>query len=65
MKRFLSIVALGVFLFSSNAIASEKKGLNVILTSGDEQTQMMAMILSMMTMKAKEKSKYHYVCSRR
>ncbi len=55
MKKFLSAVALGAFLFTSNAIASEKAGLNVVLTSGDEQTQMMAMVLSLMTVKAKKK----------
>ncbi len=55
MKKILSIVALGAFLFTSSAVASEKKGLNVVLTSGDEQTQMMAMVLSMMTVKAKKK----------
>jgi len=55
MKKFLSILALGAFLFTSSAVASQKDGLNVILTSGDEQTQMMAMVLSMMTMKAKKK----------
>ena len=55
MKRFFSILVLGVFLLSSNLFASQKEGLNVVLTSGDEQTQMMAMVLSMMTVKAKKK----------
>ena len=54
MKKLLSIVALVAFLFTSSAVASEKKGLNVILTSADQQTQMMAMVLSMMTVKAKK-----------
>lgn len=55
MKKFLSVVALVAFLFTSNAVAGQKEGLNVVLTSGDEQTQMMAMVLSMMTVKAKKK----------
>lgn len=55
MKRFFSILVLGIFLLSSNLFADQKKGLNVVLTSGDEQTQMMAMVLSMMTVKAKKK----------
>jgi len=55
MKKILSTVALGAFLFTSSAVASEKSGLNVVLTSGDTQTQMMAMVLSMMTVKAKKK----------
>lgn len=55
MKRFFSVVTLLVFMVSTNLFASEKQGLNVVLTSGDEQTQMMAMVLSMMTIKAKKK----------
>lgn len=55
MKKFLTSIALGAFLFASNAIAGQKEGLNVVLTSGDQQTQMMAMVLSMMSIKAKKK----------
>lgn len=55
MKRVLSTVALSSLLFVANAQAGEKAGLNVILTSGDEQTQMMAMVLSTMTIKSKKK----------
>ena len=55
MKKFISILALGAFVFTSNAIAGQKEGLNVVLTSGDTQTQMMAMVLSMMTIKTKKK----------
>ena len=50
MKRFLSILALGAFMLVSNANA-EQKGLNVILTEKNPQTQMMAMVLSMMVLK--------------
>lgn len=55
MKKLVSIVALATILSTSGAVASEKQGLNVILTSEDEQTQMMAMVLSMMTVKANKK----------
>lgn len=54
MKKFLSVVTLGLFLFSSNAFAEDNKGLNVVLTANDAQTQMMAMVLSMMTIKQKK-----------
>lgn len=54
MKKILSIVALATLFFTSSASAAQKDGLNVVLTSGDEQTQMMAMVLSMMTIKAKK-----------
>lgn len=49
-KIFLFVSA--VFL-SANLYASENsaKGLNVVVTSGDNQTQMMAMVLSMMAKK--------------
>jgi len=54
MKKFLSVLTLGLFLFTSSAIAEDKKGLNVILTAKDAQTQMMAMVLSMTTIKQKK-----------
>jgi len=49
MKRFLSVVTLGALL-STGAMAGENKGLNVVLTANDAQTQMMAMVLSMATL---------------
>ncbi|WP_072680494.1 hypothetical protein [Arcobacter sp. LA11] len=55
MKKLISTMLLGTFLFTSSAMAGQKEGLNVVLTSGDTQTQMMAMVLSMMTVKAKKK----------
>lgn len=51
MKKLLVASILGTFLLVSNLFASEAKGLNVVLTSGDTQTQQMAMVLSMMTLK--------------
>ncbi|MGB6328324.1 MAG: hypothetical protein WBF48_05320 [Halarcobacter sp.] len=49
MKKFLSVVTLGALL-TTGAMA-ENKGLNVVLTAQDGQTQLMAMVLSMMTLK--------------
>ena len=54
MKKFLSVVVIGLFLCTSSAMAEAKKGLNVILTAKDAQTQMMAMVLSMTTLKQKK-----------
>ena len=52
MKKGL-LVLLSSLLLSTASIASENtaKGLNVIITSEDAQTQMMGMVLSMMTLK--------------
>ncbi|XPV69139.1 MAG: hypothetical protein ACNI25_00835 [Halarcobacter sp.] len=50
MKKFLSVVSIGAFLLTSNLQAEQNKGLNVVLTSGEPQTQLMAMVLSMMTL---------------
>lgn len=55
MKKLISTIVLSLVILSSSAMAEEKKGLNVVLTSGNTQTQMMAMVLSMMTVKAKKK----------
>lgn len=57
MKKILAIT-LAAMLFIPNLLsANSAKGLNVILTSADSQTQMMAMVLSMMTLKQKKKLK--------
>lgn len=53
MKKLLSIVALTATL-TIGAMAGENKGLNVILTAEDAQTQLMAMVLSTMTIKQKK-----------
>ena len=52
MKKSL-LVLLSTLVVSTASIANENsaKGLNVIITSGDAQTQMMGMVLSMMTLK--------------
>jgi len=52
MKRGLFSVVLVLALFLPNLLsAKDAKGLNVVLTAKDAQTQMMAMVLSMMTLK--------------
>lgn len=53
MKKILSVVTLGALL-TTGAMAAENKGLNVVLTADDAQTQMMAMVLSMMTLGQKK-----------
>jgi len=51
----LSSLVLSTSLFANDNLA---KGLNVVITSKDAQTQMMGMVLSMMTLKQKKRSKY-------
>ncbi|MGB1226924.1 MAG: hypothetical protein ACPG9K_03455 [Poseidonibacter sp.] len=54
MKKIFAIT-LAVMLFIPNLLsANSAKGLNVVVTSADAQTQMMAMVLSMMTLKQKK-----------
>ena len=55
MKKSL-LVLLSTLVVSTASIANENsaKGLNVIITSGDAQTQMMGMALSMATLKQKK-----------
>jgi predicted peroxiredoxin len=51
MKKIFAIT-LAAMLFIPNLLsANTAKGLNVVVTSPDAQTQMMAMVLSMMTLK--------------
>ena len=52
MRKFLFSTIVGSTLFASSLFAEQAKGLNVVLTSADTQTQQMAMVLSMMTLKA-------------
>jgi len=54
MKKIFAIT-LAAMLFIPNLLsANSAKGLNVVVTSSDAQTQMMAMVLSMMTLKQKK-----------
>lgn len=52
MKKLCYTLILTAFLlWANNALAEQGKGLNVIVTSADRQAQMMAMVLSVQTMK--------------
>ena len=55
MKKSLLVLS-SIIILSTASIASENsaKGLNVIITSGDAQTHMMGMALSMATLKQKK-----------
>ena len=54
MKKIFAIT-LAAMLFIPNLLsANSAKGLNVVVTSADAQTQLMAMVLSMMTLKQKK-----------
>jgi len=56
MKKIISIMVLVAALFTqSNADDKMLKGLNVIVTAEDTQAQMMAMVLSTMTLKLGKK----------
>ncbi len=53
MKKYLfSIILLLAFLSPNILSAKDAKGLNVVLTAKNEQTQMMAMVLAMKTLEA-------------
>jgi len=56
-----AIIAMSVFL-SPGAYADQSKGLNVMVTSPERQSQMMAMVLSVMTMKKHQKEVNMVLC---
>ncbi len=51
MKKLFVVFGICLSLLASSSFAKEIKGLNVLLTSKVDQTQMMAMVLSMMALK--------------
>jgi predicted peroxiredoxin len=52
MKKLIYVLTLiTVFISAESGLAEQGKGLNVIITSADRQAQMMAMVLSVQTMK--------------
>ncbi len=65
MKKLL-ISAILATTIASPALADDDlaKGLNVIVTSGEAQTQMMAMVLSMMTVKEHKKKVNMVLCDK-
>ena len=54
MKRIFAITLVAMLFIPNLLSANQTKGLNVILTTADGQSQMMAMVLSMMTLKQKK-----------
>ena len=50
-KLFCTLILAAVVIWADSALAEQGKGLNVIVTSADRQAQMMAMVLSVQTMK--------------
>ncbi len=50
-KLCYTLILTALLIWADNALAEQGKGLNVIVTSADRQAQMMAMVLSVQTMK--------------
>lgn len=63
MKKIVSSLVLGGFLFQSNVLANELTGLNVIINSSSTQTQMMAMVLAGATLSTHKKQVNITLCS--
>lgn len=63
-KVTLSIVLASALLVPSIASDSQAKGLNVIVNSAEPQTQAMAMVLSLMTMKKHKKMVNIVLCGK-
>ncbi len=63
MKKTLATLALTASLIVPSILtADQAKGLNVLVNSGDPQTQAMAMVLSLMTMKKHKKEVNIVLC---
>ncbi len=63
MKKLLATTALVSALLIPNALNADKAdGLNVLVNSGDPQTQAMAMVLSLMTIKKHNKKVNIVLC---
>ena len=63
-KTILSTVLAGTLLLPTVASAEQAKGLNVLVNSGNSQTQAMAMVLSLMTMKKHKKEVNIVLCGK-
>ncbi len=63
-KIVLSTMLASILMVPSIASASQAKGLNVLVNSGNSQTQAMAMVLSLMTMKKHKKEVNIVVCGK-
>ena len=62
-KASYALVITISLLLAGAALAEQAKGLNVIVTSADRQAQMMAMVLSLQTMKTHEKEVTMILCA--
>lgn len=63
-KLILSTTLVSLLLVPNIASASQAKGLNVLINSGDSQTQAMAMVLSLMTIKKHKKDINIVLCGK-
>jgi hypothetical protein len=63
-KIILSTLLAGALLVPSIASATQAKGLNVLVNSGEPQTQAMAMVLSLMSMKKHKKEVNIVLCGK-
>ena len=65
MKKILATTALIATLISPTLLSADKaNGLNVLINSGNSQTQAMAMVLSLMTMKKHKKEVSIVLCGK-
>jgi predicted peroxiredoxin len=63
MKKIISTLALGAILVLPSVLSADSaKGLNVLINSPEPQTQAMAMVLSMMTIKQHKKEVSIVLC---
>ncbi len=64
MKKTLltSVLLASSLLISSTSFADQSKGLNVIVTAPERQSQMMALILSLQTIKKHKKEVHMVLC---
>ena len=50
-KSYCTLIVAAFLMLAGTALADQGKGLNVVVTTADRQAQMMAMVLSVQTMK--------------
>jgi len=63
MKKLIATVALGAILVLPSVLSADQaKGLNVLINSGNPQTQAMAMVLSIMSIKKHNKEVNIVLC---
>ncbi len=62
-KSYCTLIVVAFLMLGGTAMAESAKGLNVIVTSADRQAQMMAMVLSLQTMKTHGKEVTMILCA--